>query len=100
MAWLLIRDDFASEWLFAIWLGATTPFRPLMVVAIAAPDHPAHPQRRRAGRRIAAAGRAAFTNYLGTSILMTTLFYGYGVGLYGTLSRIELWLSGGRRCGR
>jgi uncharacterized protein len=29
--------------------------------------------------RIAAAGRAAFTNYLGTSILMTTLFYGYRV---------------------
>ena len=42
--------------------------------------------------RIAAAGRAAFTNYLGTSILMTTLFYGYGFGLFGQLSRIELWL--------
>ena len=26
--------------------------------------------------RIAAAGRAAFTNYLGTSLLMTALFYG------------------------
>ena len=23
---------------------------------------------------------------------MTTLFYGYGLGLYGQLSRIELWL--------
>jgi uncharacterized protein len=22
---------------------------------------------------------------------MTTLFYGYGLGLYGTLSRVELW---------
>jgi uncharacterized protein len=42
--------------------------------------------------RIAAAGRAAFTNYLGTSILMTTLFYGYGFGLFGTLGRAELWL--------
>ena len=42
--------------------------------------------------RIAAAGRAAFTNYLGTSILMTALFYGWGLGLYGTLSRIELWM--------
>ena len=31
--------------------------------------------------RVAATGQAAFTNYLGTSILMTTLFYGYGFGL-------------------
>jgi uncharacterized protein len=41
--------------------------------------------------RIAAAGRAAFTNYLGTSILMTGLFYGWGMGWFGALSRIELW---------
>lgn len=43
-------------------------------------------------RRVAAAGRAAFTNYLGTSIVMTTIFYGYGFGLYGTVPRAELWL--------
>ena len=43
--------------------------------------------------RIAAAGRAAFTNYLGTSLLMTTIFYGYGLGLFGRLSRADLyWL--------
>ena len=42
--------------------------------------------------RIAAAGRAAFTNYLGTSILMTTIFYGYGLGLFGTIDRAVLYL--------
>jgi uncharacterized protein len=42
--------------------------------------------------RVAATGQAAFTNYLGTSIVMTTIFYGYGFGLYGFVSRIELWL--------
>jgi uncharacterized protein len=42
--------------------------------------------------RIAAAGRAAFTNYLGTSLVMTTLFYGYGAGLFGSLGRAQLWL--------
>lgn len=42
--------------------------------------------------RVAAAGQAAFTNYLGTSILMTTIFYGYGLGLFGYVGRIELWL--------
>lgn len=37
--------------------------------------------------RVGAAGRAAFTNYLGTSILMTSIFYGYGLGLFGEVSR-------------
>lgn len=41
--------------------------------------------------RIAAAGRMAFTNYLTTTIVMTTLFYGYGLGWYGTLSRAALY---------
>lgn len=51
-------------------------------------------QRHRNSRfiaRVAAAGRAAFTNYLGTSIVMTTIFYGYGLGLFGHVSRIGLW---------
>jgi uncharacterized protein len=42
--------------------------------------------------RIAAAGRAAFSNYLGTSLVCTTLFYGYGFGLYGELSRAMLYI--------
>ncbi len=41
--------------------------------------------------RVAAAGRAAFTNYLGTSILMTGFFYGWGLGMFGQLSRIEVY---------
>lgn len=41
--------------------------------------------------RVAAAGRMAFTNYLGTSIVMTGIFYGYGLGLYGHLERAMLW---------
>jgi uncharacterized protein len=44
------------------------------------------------GSRIAAAGRAAFTNYLGTSIVATFIFYGWGLGLYGSFSRAELWI--------
>jgi uncharacterized protein len=42
--------------------------------------------------RVVATGQAAFTNYLGTSIIMTTLFYGYGLGLYGYVGRAQLWL--------
>jgi len=42
--------------------------------------------------RLAAAGRMAFSNYLGTSLIMTTIFYGYGFGLFGRLHRAELYL--------
>ena len=41
--------------------------------------------------RLAATGQCAFTNYLGTSIIMTTIFYGYGLGLYGHIERAALW---------
>jgi uncharacterized protein len=40
--------------------------------------------------RIAAAGRAALTNYLGTSIVMTAIFDGWGLGLYGHVERWHL----------
>jgi uncharacterized protein len=42
--------------------------------------------------RLAAAGRMAFTNYLATSLICTTLFYGYGLGWYGQLTRWQLYL--------
>jgi uncharacterized protein len=42
--------------------------------------------------RLAATGRMAFTNYLMTSIVMTTIFYGYGLGLFGSVSRSALYL--------
>jgi uncharacterized protein len=91
LAWLLLRADFRAE-IVIIAFGASTPFRPVMVVAYAALIVLAARNGGWLAERIAAAGRAAFTNYLGTSILMTTLFYGYGFGFYGQLSRIELWL--------
>lgn len=40
--------------------------------------------------RLAAAGRMAFSNYLVTSIITTLVFCGFGLGLYGKLSRFEL----------
>ena len=39
-----------------------------------------------------AAGRAAFTNYLGTTIVMTTIFYGYGLALFDSVPRAALYL--------
>ena len=42
------------------------------------------------GSRLVAAGRMAFSNYLGTSILMMFVFHGWALGLFGQLNRIEL----------
>ncbi|MEO1488572.1 MAG: DUF418 domain-containing protein [Pseudomonadota bacterium] len=42
--------------------------------------------------RISAAGRAAFTNYLGTSVVMLFVFHGWALGLYGELNRPQLYL--------
>jgi uncharacterized protein len=39
--------------------------------------------------RLAAAGRMAFSNYLVTSIITTLVFCGFGLGLYGRLSRFQ-----------
>jgi uncharacterized protein len=50
-------------------------------------------------RRLAAVGRMALSNYLFDSLFCTTLFYGYGFDLFGTLHRpllyvlvLSLWL--------
>ena len=56
-------------------------------------------------QRFSAVGRMAFTNYLLHSIILTTVFYGYGFGLYGQIPRfwqmgfvvavigLQLWMS-------
>jgi uncharacterized protein len=92
LAWLLARDGFTIPGIFTFSFAGTVLLRPVAVIAIAALIILL--TRRGGGLvdRIAAAGRAAFTNYLGTSILMTGLFYGWGAGLFGRFSRIELWL--------
>jgi uncharacterized protein len=43
-------------------------------------------------QRFGAVGRAAFSNYLGTSILGALIFFGDGLGWFGTVSRFEAWL--------
>jgi uncharacterized protein len=44
------------------------------------------------GERVRAAGRAAFTNYLGTSVLMMFVFHGWALGLFGQLNRPQLYI--------
>ncbi|MCL6699348.1 DUF418 domain-containing protein [Sphingomonas sp. NSE70-1] len=89
---LIFLDGFSPVGLFWLAMVATVLVRPIMIVAVAALIIILTDQGGWLVERIAAAGRAAFTNYLGTSILMTGLFYGWGLGLFGELSRAELWL--------
>ncbi len=42
--------------------------------------------------RIIAAGRAAFTNYIGTSLVMLLVFQGWALGWFGVLTREQLYL--------
>ncbi len=85
---------FAAGTVFLSFIAFSPPFDTLMAIAWAAlvimwvksGPMPALKQR------VAATGRMAFTNYLMTSLVMSTLFYGYGFGLFGQLSRVELWI--------
>ena len=93
LAWALVSDGFSVPMLIAVVMAATVPFRPVMVLAYAALIILMARNGGWLAERLAAAGRAAFSNYIGTSIVMTTLFYGYGLGLFGLLGRAELWLA-------
>jgi uncharacterized protein len=92
LAVLQVRGGFDAYWVALCAITLSTPFRPLMIIGWACLII----LLARAGgaltERIGAAGRMAFSNYLGTSLICSTLFYGYGGGLYGQLSRAELYL--------
>lgn len=44
------------------------------------------------GEQLAAGGRMAFSNYLGTSVVMTAIFYGWGLGLFGRVGPLGQWV--------
>ena len=87
-----ITSRFYLPWLFAGMTVATAPFRPLMALGYAALIILATRRRGWLAERVAAVGRTAFTNYLGTSLIAAPIFYGWGLGLYGQVSRAEAWL--------
>jgi uncharacterized protein len=68
-----------------------TPFRPFMIIGWACLILLLARPGGALTQRFEAAGRMAFTNYLGTSLICSTLFYGYGFGWFGYLQRAELY---------
>jgi uncharacterized protein len=87
-----IRHGFDVASVAASDLVWSEPFRPVMIIGWACLILLLVRPGGALTARIAAAGRMAFSNYLGTTLICTTLFYGYGLGLYGRLSRAELYL--------
>jgi uncharacterized protein len=87
-----ISSHFYIVGMIAAFAVADTPFITIMAVGYAALIILLS---RRAGavtQRFAATGRCAFTNYLGTSIVASLVFDGWGLGLYGSVSRWQAWL--------
>ena len=92
----LVAADLASGFsvpvLLTGFMTATAPFRIAQAFGYAALFILLTRAMGPIARRFAAVGRAAFTNYLGTSLLLTPVFYGWGLGYYGELTRAEAWL--------
>ena len=74
------------------FLAAMVPFRFAQALGYAALLILWSRRDNAATARVAAVGRAAFSNYLGTSIICTSIFYGWGLGLYDDVDRARAWL--------
>lgn len=88
-AWL---SNFAPIEMFTATQIATPLFRPVMAAGYAALIVLLFRNRSALRDRFAAVGRTAFSNYLLCTFIGTFLFYGFGLDLYGKLSRGEAWL--------
>ena len=89
---LTIANGFDQRFVFLGSIVASEPFRVLAVVGYAALAVLLVRPGGWLTERIAAVGRAAFTNYLGTSILVSAIFCGWGLGLFGSVSRASIYL--------
>jgi uncharacterized protein len=86
-----LRTDFAQELYWPWAWGMPTYLHPMAAMGYAAVIM-LLVRRGALADRFAAVGRAAFTNYLGATMIGTVLFYGFGFGLFGELSRGQAWL--------
>ena len=91
-AWASLQSDFAPQVFFPWTQLYVSPLHAVGAIGYAALIMLVFGRRGALADRFAAVGRAAFTNYLGATILGTLLFFGTFGGLYSELSRGEAWL--------
>ena len=84
------RSGFRLPEVIAGYFTFSAPFRPVMALGYAALIILIFRRPSALRDRLAAVGRAAFTNYLGASLIGAVLFI--GCGWYGRLSHAEAWL--------
>jgi len=90
--WVLLSGDAVAAQ--AVTFGWSVPLRVPIAIALAAlaMELAATFPQALPVRAVRAVGRLALSNYLLTSLVMTSLFYGYGLGLFGMLGRAQLML--------
>lgn len=98
LIWVMPRHFPLRAMAMLIHYGAALPHL-LMAIGYAAALVLATPRllETRIGARIEAAGKLAFSNYLGTTVLMTAIFNGWGLGLFdrfGPLAQVPFVLLG------
>jgi uncharacterized protein len=92
LCWACFHSRFDTIATFAAATLGGVPFRPILALAEAALVLAWLPAASGwLGARLQATGRMAFSNYLGTSLAMTGLFYGWGFGLFDRIERIWLY---------
>ena len=91
LAWATIAHGFDWRYVALGSFAGATPIRPLLIVGYACAIVLLARSGGRIVDRIAAVGRTAFSNYIGTSVLMTFVFHGWGLGLFGRIGRAEMY---------
>jgi uncharacterized protein len=87
-----IAQGFDQRWVYFASIVATVPFRIIGTIGYAALVILMLQPGGWLTERMAAVGRAAFTNYLGTSILVTFIFYGWGLGQFARWDRATIYI--------
>lgn len=89
---LTLRHDFDTRYVVLASMGVQTALRPFTIIGYACLLVLLIRPGGWLTERVAAAGRAAFTNYIGTTLLVTAIFNGWGLAQFGGWPRAQLYL--------